>query len=122
MVLIKLINGTVLAGFATTPFVKPTPGMLPVKGNGFLYSSNSKKAYRLKQDPEVMAVAYNTYNLIWGNAQIKIFLSDSLLWTSFGSSTSYYDSKGDWTHNFTGGGKNVTQLQMLSFEVLQVRF
>jgi hypothetical protein len=47
MVLIKLINGTVLGAFATTPFVK-NQGRFAEKGSGLLYSSQSKKTYRLK--------------------------------------------------------------------------
>ena len=67
MVLIKLINGTVLGAFATTPFVK-SQGRFPEKGSGLLYSSQSKKTYRLKQDAEAMAITYNDYFLMWGNA------------------------------------------------------
>jgi len=72
-----------------------------------------KKAYELR---DKRAITYDDYYLIFGNSEIRLRSLEFKLFSNFGISNSFYDSRGDKVQELLGEG-NERDVNITGFEV-----
>ena len=80
---------------------------------------NQEKAYPLKEGKK--PITYDDYYLIFGNSEVRLKSLDSKLFSNFGISNSFFDSRGDRVNELIGEGAE-REVEMASFEIHQIEF
>jgi len=84
-----MANGTCIAAYSEGTFERK----LPSKKDGLLISLTHQKSFTLKQSNRG-AITYDNLYIIFGNSELRLKFLENKLFSNFGSSDSYYNSKG----------------------------
>lgn len=115
VVIVKLINGYYLAGYAEGFFKPKTVS----DKDGIIMSLTNRKCYFLVERNR-RSITYDDYFIIFGNSEIRIKTSEKKMFSNFGLSNSYFKSNGDGVDAIMGGSKTEREMEVESYEFHQL--
>lgn len=89
VVLIKLKNGWTCGGYSEGGFIPKHQS----DKDGLIFSLTMRKFFELKVRNK-KAITYDEFYIIFGNSELRIKSQENKLFSNFGLTSSFYDSKG----------------------------
>lgn len=110
-----------LAGYYSGPYADTV-----MKEAGMLISITNNEAYLLKKpDGKSKSIprsmVYDPFFIIFGNAEIRIRLHESTVFSNFGIPSSYFESRGKKVNDLLCMG-NGRDADLVSYEIYQIIF
>lgn len=84
-----MANGTYTAGFSEGKFDSKEPS----KKDGIIISLTNEKYFTLVK-PNTRAITYDDFYIIFGNSELRLKCLENRLFSNFGISNGYYNSRG----------------------------
>jgi hypothetical protein len=119
LIVLELANGTVLAGFSVFPI---DPQRTERPGKGLLMSITDEKVYRVREDPKLPVMPFDSYYYILGNAEIRLKSQEKKIFSNFGIANSTFDNGKDLRADFLKVRESANnELEINSYEFYQLR-
>jgi hypothetical protein len=106
--IVETVQGMRVAGFYSGQYVSSSP----MNEEALLFSLTNLQCYTLnnprnnpqmkKENKAVRGMVYDRYYLIYGNAELRVKEGEKKLYSNFGVSSAYFNSRGDKVELFLG--------------------